>query len=512
MKKTLCLLAVCTMITFGLKAQNLLGAFPGFASIYSIDSVEVIHRGYDTLAISVDWSSNGFVVLTTTFTNMTTMQSTSLAPSVYNSGGTDTLGAGSLMAGAVYMITVRATDGITADSVIVFDSTLSSPPTPVDIGPMITVSSISSYSGMLTVPYQRNGGGVVFVTWQDSASGGSWTTLSVHQIVGVNPTGFDTLTVFQSPNTTKWYRAFGINQMFPSNPDTANKSSVTTLPLLANSPVIDSVVVTSITSQGGIVTFYITADSIGGVLFVETTCGGNTSSYAPIAYSAGTNSYQLNVASCGPLDIVTVSIQLISSNPNWIIVTSTETFQTSSGPFEISILNCSFNGGVVTANVNYSSGGYANNGMYLFAFESWDLTFSNAVGYSQIYSGVGQASNGAFTMHIIDPLASGTTYNLKAYLFNALGLVETASYCTFITPGTTSVLENGKPTKNLFFSVGEGMLKYETGENDILTVIDMTGRTLVEEKVSQIGEVAIDFPSGIYLARMGNKTLKFFVH
>lgn len=514
MKKTLCLLAVCIISACTSSAQDFLNPriYPGVQSVF-IDSAKVVYRGYDSITVSRSWLSSGFVFITTTFTNLTISQpSVNLLPLSTTGNGTDTVGLSGLMPGAVYQIVVRATDGVSIDSIVIIDSTLASPPTPVDIGPMITVSNISSYSGLLTVPYQRNGGGTVFVTWQDSASGGSWATLSVHQIVGVNPIGFDTLTVFQSPNTTKWYRAFGVNQMFPSNPDTANKSSVTTLPLLANPPAVDSVVATSITSQGGIVTIYVTADSIGGVLFVETICGGNTVSYTPIAYGAGTNSYQINVVTCGPLEIVTVSIQLISSNPNWSTVTSTATFQTSSGPFEISILNCSSTAGVVTANVNYSSGGYANNGMYLFASPTWDTTFSNPAGYSQIYSGVAQALNGAFTMHITDSLASGTTYNLKAYLFNALGLVETASYCTFTTPGTTSVLENGKPTKNLFFSVGEGMLKYQTGENDILTVIDMTGRTLVEEKVSQAGEVTIDFPSGIYLARIGNKTLKFFVH
>ena len=485
--------------------------YPGIHSA-SIDSVKVIYRGYDSLAIARYFGASTNALVQSTFANgIVTPVSTpiqSISGSVV-----DTVGFSGLMPGSVYTITTVIADIVTGtDTIVIVDSTLSNPPTPVDIGPMITVSNISSYSGLLTVPYQRNGGGTVFVTWQDSASGGSWATLSVHQIVGVNPIGFDTLTVFQSPNTTKWYRAFGINQMFPSNPDTANKSSVTTLPLLANPPAVDSVVVTSITSQGGIVTIYVTADSIGGVLFVETTCGGNTVSYSPIAYSAGTNSYQINVITCGPLDIVTVSIQLISSNPNWSTVTSTATFQTSSGPFEISFSSCSAVGTVVSADVIYSSGGYANNSMYLYAFESWDITFSNGVGYSQLYFGVGQASSGTFTMSITSGLSPGTTYILKAYLFNTLGLIETASYCTVTMPGTTSVLENGRPTLNLFFSESEGILKYKTVENDILTVIDMTGRTLMEEKVSQIGEVAIDFPSGIYLARMGNKKLKFFVH
>ncbi len=503
MKKTLLLLAVMYVHAVAI-GQNLFGPM----LTQSIDSVKIVYRGYDSLAVARYFGIATNALVQTTFANGIT-NPVSTPVQYVNGVVSDTVGVGGLMSGSVYTIsTVVAQIGSGTDSIVIMDSTLAGLPTPVGVGPMISVSNVSSYSGLLTVPYQRNGGGSVFVTWEYSLSGGTWSYLTTHQISGVNPNGYDTLTVFQNPNTTHFYRAIGINQMFPLVPDTAQIVMVETLPLLANPPVVDTVVVTSITSQGGIVMITVSADSIGGVLFVETTCGGNTTSYTPVAYSVGTHSYQVTVTTCGPLQTVAITVSLISSNTNWNTVSSGATFQTSSGPFEIAITNCFAVGSVATTDVNYSSGGYANNSMYLFASPTWDTTFSNPAGYSQIYSGIPQAIGGVYSMSITSGLSPGVTYLLKAYLFNALGLIE-SSYCTVTMPGTTSIEENGKPTENLFFS--EGAVRYKAKEGDKLIITDIVGRCLFSEHVSDTGQITIDFPRGIYIARLGNKSLKFLV-
>lgn len=505
MKKAL-FLCTCMCILKISVGQNLFGPM---LLTQSIDSVKVVYRGYDSLAVARYFSVATNALVQTTFANGI---ANPVSTTIQNITGvfSDTVGVGGLMSGSIYTITTVVVQiDSSADTVVVLDSTLAGIPTPVDIGPMISVSSISSYSALLTVPYQRNGGGTVFVTWQDSVSGGAWSYLTTHQISGVNPTGNDTLTVFQNPNTSRWYRAIGINQMFPLIPDTSQSVVVVTLPLLANPPIVDSVIVTSITSQGGIVTITVSADSIGGVLFVETTCGGNTTSYTPIAYSAGTHSYQVTVTACGPLQTVAIAVSLISSNTNWSTVSASATFQTSSGPFEVAITSCFAIGAVASVDVTYSSGGYANNSFYLYAFNTWDINFNNAIAFSQIYSGVPQAVGGTYTMSITTGLSPGTTYLLKAYLFNALGQIESLP-CTVTMPGTTSISENEKFIEYLFFS--EGVLNYSTKDNDELTVCDMTGHVLFNENISYTGSIPMNYPRGMYFVRKGNnKPYRFYI-
>ncbi len=501
MKKILLLLTVLSMQTASY------GQHFFWQMLQSVDSVKVIYRGYDSLAIARYFGASTNALVQSTFANGIV---TPVSTPIQNISGSvvDTVGFSGLIPGSLYTITTVIADIVTGtDTIVIVDSTLSSPPNPVDIGPTIMVSDITTHSALLTVPFDRNGGGAVFVTWEDSVSGGSWSYLLTHQISGTNTQGDDTLTVFQNPNTTRWYRANGINQMFPLFPDTANIVSVTTFPLLANPPTIDSISFSNVTDQGGMVSVHISADSLGGVVFVQIVCGGQTYSLPPTAYSSGISTHTFSISTCGPLDTVDVYIQVISSNPNWNTINSGITFMTSSGIFEIAIQNCAHNvgAGIATVNVLYSSGGYDNNTLYIFAFDENDVNFNSALGFSQIYTGVPEAQQGNFTMYITTGLMSWMTYAYKAYMFNPLGLIQ-SSPCV---PIATNVFEVSGQDEYLSL-LNSNQLTYRIEGTHPLFIVDVMGRILSKEFVTGKGEYDISLlHPGMYIATINGKSEKF---
>ncbi|MBP6856439.1 MAG: T9SS type A sorting domain-containing protein [Candidatus Pacebacteria bacterium] len=504
MKKTLILFAVVCLHTavFG---QSLFVPLKNLETL-SLDSVTVIHRGYDSLAIVRHFGAGTSAIAQTTFYNGITPPSVS-SPISISGAVIDTVGMGGLMAGSVYTINTVFIQGTLIDSIVIVDSTLSSPPSPLDVGPTIVVSNTTSYSALLTVPFNRNGGGTVFMTWQDSTSGGQWNFLTTHQVVGTNDLGNDTLTVFQSPATTRWYRAIGFNQMFPLFLDTSLHAVVTTPALLANPPSFDTISVSNITDQGGVVTVTLSADSIGGVVFVQIVCGGQTYSLPPQAYSAGTSSLNFLVTVCGPLDSVTVNVQIISSNPAWTTVYGSTGFSTASGLYEISITNCYSVGQTGMVDILYSTGGYGNNSMYLLAFLPNDL--NNAIAFSQIYSGLPSALGGTYTMMIMSGLMPSTTYVVKAYIFNQLGQMD--DMCTLTMPGTTSVDENEKNSTKIFFDGENSAIHFSGFGNETLSVYDLQGRCLHSSDIQSNGSYNVDLVSGVYIANIGTRSMQFFV-
>lgn len=399
----------------------------------------------------------------------------------------DTIVSFPLMPSTRYFYRMLLSDGITIDTLIDSLTTLTSPAQPAVLANMLA-SAITQTGATLTVDY-NSGGSALFVDWKKSIdSGATWTTIAIHS--GLNGFSTDTLMVTQNPNTTVWYMARGWNLAFPTQPDTANVVSVTTYPIWAQHPNIDSLSVSLVDQTGGMLYVGADADSVGSTLIVNTSesaFGSGGTIYPVTVFGTPQGMFDTTVWVSGFGANTNVYVQVITINQ---IGTDTAyiDFITSPiviGPPTMSTPAVTINGNYVTVeSVCTSFDPYPNT---LVGFEIAYDSDTNVIIFN---SGIDTLTVSLF-QYVFGPLPDGH-YMVRGWIFNSQGFIQTA-----FVPFDITLLGITHPESVLI--------------PEHTYIYDIQGKYICEDVILDVCVYIhnADLPSGVYMcARKGEKTIK----
>lgn len=473
-------------------------------SLASVDSLRVVYRSNDSLALMRAYtitSSSGIIqtVITNTITQWTDTSYALVAQGVYR----DTLGFGPLQAGSPYHIVMKTMEFSGIDSLVLDDSTLSSPQS---IGPVIlgtpTISSVSTMYTDVSVPWNKNGSNTIFLTWQwRDVSGGSWVTDSVVEDWTINQSGVSTYTFLGLPGDSIYVRVLGLGLQDTTYTNVVSDSVlVVFLELPASPPSFISTNATQISSSGASVSFTISADSIGGVRYVESSTdpsfGSSVTTYPIAGYTSGVHTYTYAVSGYQPMTTVYVRMRLISSNSNWSTVDTTVSFTTTGGAFEIVLDSVHAYATSAMGYARYASGGNSSNTLWFYVYSTSDTV--NPVAFSSLMSSLPQGNYTPYS-DIVSGLSSNNCYYMKVFMFNSIGYTESPAMY-FCTQGVTGVDEHALTHISLYPNPAKSFISLR-GYKGIISVMNMAGSIVLETHVESEEQLPINLPSGLYVVR-----------
>lgn len=261
MKKTKLFFAALAMMV---------GAFSGSAFAATVDTAYFIgNTDTSQILVVVRSTTSGttfkvaFRDTSISFSNAATVENIASLPIGTT---TDTITSVGLIPNTTYYYLVWALDGASSDSMIVSNTTLFSPPGPMDVANMLA-SNITQTGAQLSVDFDSHNSNA-YIDWQRSTDGGAtWNTIAFH--TGLNGFSTDSLMISQSPGTTVLYMTRGWNDNYPGQPDTANIVSVTTYSLNAQPPMIDTATISGVNAWGGALYVVAHSDSVGTTTWVD---------------------------------------------------------------------------------------------------------------------------------------------------------------------------------------------------------------------------------------------------
>ncbi len=412
--------------------------------------------------------------------------------------------ASSLVPATVYYLKAYVNDfAASSDSVIISDTTLATPPSPMKFGSNFLKWNVTQTTFQLTLGYLTGSQGYIqYVRKSDGA------IMDYHVVpLGMSVDTVQSGTITQLPGTTEKYYAIGWNDDFPAV-FSRDSISITTLPISASKPYIDTLYMATITSDGGQLRLKMHVDSLIGYTVDLRRSKDNATTWSVpftiITRPKGSPPLDtiITVSGFDPLSPSCIKATGVNSvGTSFSFVCFTTAAVTVVAP-TLQMHPHSINGGYLTVDIGITSNDPSLTGtkIGIKVFKSNDTLNSISVPGATLDT-LGPVINFHFKKTL--GLFQNGSYYYQAFAWNsASGSFVTTSLVPF-TISVSGIEEYGREVEmRVFPNPMIDRMTFQTEETGILQISDLLGKIIVMREISR-GEPCVlernNLKSGLYL-------------